>query len=143
LEAGRLGGSEAGSITAGILTGVGFNLALWLAMPGVYWMWWNMAGFLVAAGGRRMEFWFSIFSDFRLSTSDFCPLISVTFHFYAIPSPPLSPIIPTSHRGVGIGPYGFQLVERAYSSERSEAASCRAIAPAFRATVGPLSEFQH
>jgi SSS family solute:Na+ symporter len=36
------------SITAGILAGVGFNLVLWLAMPGVYWMWWNMTGFLVA-----------------------------------------------------------------------------------------------
>ena len=36
-------------------------------------------------------------------------------------------IIPTSHRGVGIGPYSFQLAERAYSSVRPEAASCRAM----------------
>ena len=38
------------SITAGVLAGVGFNLVLWLGMPGVYWMWWNMTGCLVAAG---------------------------------------------------------------------------------------------
>ncbi|UCF94386.1 MAG: sodium/solute symporter [Desulfobacterales bacterium] len=42
--------ASARSITAGILSGVGFNLLLWLNMPGVYWMWWNLAGFLVAAG---------------------------------------------------------------------------------------------
>ena len=42
--------ASAGSITAGILAGVGFNLVLWLAAPGVYWMWWNMTGFLMAAG---------------------------------------------------------------------------------------------
>jgi len=23
---------------------------LWLGLPGVYWMWWNMTGFLIAAG---------------------------------------------------------------------------------------------
>jgi len=32
------------------------------------------------------------------------------------------PHFPHSRRGVGIGPYGFRLVERAYSSERPEAA---------------------
>jgi len=42
--------ASAGSITAGISAGVGFNLVLWLAAPGVYWMWWNMTGFLAAAG---------------------------------------------------------------------------------------------
>ncbi len=42
--------ASAGSITAGILAGVGFNLVLWLAAPDVYWMWWNMTGFLMAAG---------------------------------------------------------------------------------------------
>jgi SSS family solute:Na+ symporter len=42
--------ATARSITAGILAGVGFNLFLWLAMPGVYWMWWNMTGFLAAVG---------------------------------------------------------------------------------------------
>ncbi len=42
--------ATARSITAGILTGVGINLFLWPGMPGVYWMWWNMNGFLVAAG---------------------------------------------------------------------------------------------
>jgi len=53
--------SSAGSITAGILTGVGFNLVLWLAMPGVYWMWWNMTGFLVAAG---VSYVISLFSPY-------------------------------------------------------------------------------
>jgi SSS family solute:Na+ symporter len=42
--------ATARSITIGILTGVGFNLLLWLAIPGVYWMWWNMTGFLMTAG---------------------------------------------------------------------------------------------
>ena len=42
--------ASARSITAGILAGVGFNLFLWLAIPGVYWMWWNLTGFLAAAG---------------------------------------------------------------------------------------------
>ena len=42
--------ASARSITAGILTGVGLNLFLWLALPGVYWMWWNMTGFVAAAG---------------------------------------------------------------------------------------------
>ena len=42
--------ATARSITAAILAGVGFNLVLWLAFPGVYWMWWNMTGFLVAVG---------------------------------------------------------------------------------------------
>ena len=42
--------ADARSVTAGILAGVGFNLVLWLAMPGVHWMWWNMTGFLIATG---------------------------------------------------------------------------------------------
>jgi SSS family solute:Na+ symporter len=42
--------ANARSITAGILAGVGFNLVLWLTMPGVHWMWWNMTGFLTTAG---------------------------------------------------------------------------------------------
>jgi len=42
--------ATARSITAGILAGVGFNLFTWLTLHGVYWMWWNMTGFLVAAG---------------------------------------------------------------------------------------------
>jgi len=42
--------ATARSITAGILAGVGFNMVLWLGLPGVYWMWWNMTGFLIAAG---------------------------------------------------------------------------------------------
>ena len=38
------------SIIAGILCGVGFNLFLWMSMPGVFWMWWNLFGFIVAVG---------------------------------------------------------------------------------------------
>jgi SSS family solute:Na+ symporter len=40
--------ATARSITAGILTGVGLNLFLWVAVPGVYWMWWNLFGFMAA-----------------------------------------------------------------------------------------------
>jgi hypothetical protein len=39
-----------------------------------------------------------------------------------------------SHRGVGTGPYGFRLVERAYSSERPEAAF-----PQFRIPLPPIN----
>ena len=42
--------ADARSITAGILSGVGVNLVLWLTMTGVHWMWWNMTGFMAAAG---------------------------------------------------------------------------------------------
>jgi SSS family solute:Na+ symporter len=42
--------ATARSVTAGILSGVGFNLLLWLTAPGIYWMWWNFFGFLIAAG---------------------------------------------------------------------------------------------
>jgi SSS family solute:Na+ symporter len=33
-------------ILIGILAGVGFNLFLWLAQIDIYWMWWNLFGFL-------------------------------------------------------------------------------------------------
>ena len=33
---------------AGLLSGVGFNAFLWLAVPKVSWLWWNVIGFLVA-----------------------------------------------------------------------------------------------
>jgi hypothetical protein len=38
---------------------VGFNLFLWVSMPGVFWMWWNLFGFLVAVG---VSFLFSLSS---------------------------------------------------------------------------------
>jgi hypothetical protein len=38
------------SITAGIVSGVAFNLFLWVSMPDVFWMWWNLFGFVVAVG---------------------------------------------------------------------------------------------
>lgn len=33
---------------AGIISGVAFNLYLWLFLPDVFWMWWNFTGLLVA-----------------------------------------------------------------------------------------------
>ena len=36
-------------IFAGILAGIAFNLYLWLVIPGMHWMWWNVFGFLAAA----------------------------------------------------------------------------------------------
>ena len=34
-------------VFVGVLAGVGFNLLIWLALPSVYWMWWNLFGLLV------------------------------------------------------------------------------------------------
>ena len=34
---------------AGLVTGVFFNLFLWIFMPSVSWLWWNAIGFLLAA----------------------------------------------------------------------------------------------
>jgi SSS family solute:Na+ symporter len=42
--------ATARSITAGIVSGVAFNLFLWVSMPDVFWMWWNLFGFVVAVG---------------------------------------------------------------------------------------------
>lgn len=35
---------------AGLLCGLGFNAYLWLGLPGVSWLWYNVAGFVVAWG---------------------------------------------------------------------------------------------
>jgi len=35
-------------IYAGVLSGIGVNLVLWIWYPGVFWMWWNLFGLLVA-----------------------------------------------------------------------------------------------
>ncbi|MFP4497010.1 MAG: sodium:solute symporter family transporter [Vulcanimicrobiota bacterium] len=35
-------------VIAGILAGVGINVVLWLAAPQIFWMWWNLTGFVVA-----------------------------------------------------------------------------------------------
>jgi SSS family solute:Na+ symporter len=37
-------------VIAGVLAGVTFNVALWLGAPGLYWMWWNAIGLVVASG---------------------------------------------------------------------------------------------
>lgn len=34
-------------IFAGIISGIGLNLALWFFAPGIHWMWWNVIGCLV------------------------------------------------------------------------------------------------
>lgn len=38
------------AILLGVLAGVGANLALFLGRPDVFWMWWNVVGFVVAMG---------------------------------------------------------------------------------------------
>jgi SSS family solute:Na+ symporter len=35
-------------VFAGILAGIAFNLFLWVGIPGLHWMWWNVSGFLAA-----------------------------------------------------------------------------------------------
>lgn len=40
--------ANAPGIFVGVLAGVGFNLFLWLALPEVFWMWWNLFGLLVS-----------------------------------------------------------------------------------------------
>ena len=40
--------ANATGVFAGVSAGVGFNLLLWIALPGVYWMWWNLLGLLVS-----------------------------------------------------------------------------------------------
>ena len=42
--------ATAGGVLIGIIAGVVCNLILWLAFPNVYWMWWNVFGFLATAG---------------------------------------------------------------------------------------------
>ena len=36
------------AVAAGVVAGVGLNLGLWIALPGVFWMWWNFFGWLAA-----------------------------------------------------------------------------------------------
>ena len=45
-----IGQVTAKGVIAGIVCGMGFNLFLWVGIPGVFWMWWNLFGFLIAAG---------------------------------------------------------------------------------------------
>lgn len=35
-------------VIAGVVVGIATNLYLWLAVPSVFWMWWNLIGFAVA-----------------------------------------------------------------------------------------------
>ena len=35
-------------IFSGVLAGVGLNLGIWVLIPGVFWMWWNLFGLLAA-----------------------------------------------------------------------------------------------
>ena len=41
--------ATSGGVLAGVALGVVTNIALWLAAPSVFWMWWNLSGLLVAA----------------------------------------------------------------------------------------------
>ena len=64
-------------IFIGILLGVGINLYLWLMEPGVYWMWWNLAGCLVTAGIAYLASFFgerpskSVVEAYTLSNTKF------------------------------------------------------------------------
>ena len=40
--------ASTGAMLVGILSGVAFNLTLWIFFPGTFWMWWNLSGVLVA-----------------------------------------------------------------------------------------------
>ena len=40
-------GTAIGALT-GLVIGVGFNLLLWIAVPQVSWLWWNLFGFILA-----------------------------------------------------------------------------------------------
>ena len=40
--------ANASGVIAGIVTGVGLNIVLWLAVPSLFWMWWNVIGCVVA-----------------------------------------------------------------------------------------------
>ena len=39
---------------AGVLGGVGINVVLWLALPDLYWMWWNVSGLVVAVAATAI-----------------------------------------------------------------------------------------
>ena len=39
--------TKTAGINAGIILGVGTNVVLWLFVPSVFWMWWNVIGFVV------------------------------------------------------------------------------------------------
>jgi SSS family solute:Na+ symporter len=41
--------ANARGVASGIFAGVGLNLALWLGVPGIHWMWWNCFGCLTTA----------------------------------------------------------------------------------------------
>jgi len=46
-----------GGIIRGLIVGVAFNLFLWIVLPAVHWMWWNLLGCIVAFA---MAYLFSI-----------------------------------------------------------------------------------
>jgi SSS family transporter len=48
-------GTTARGALAGLLAGVGLNLGLWIAAPGVSWLWWNAFGFGLATGVILLE----------------------------------------------------------------------------------------
>ncbi|MDU0354321.1 sodium:solute symporter [Paraglaciecola aquimarina] len=40
---------RAKEINIGLIAGVGFNIFIWLALPDIFWFWWNFIGFVTAA----------------------------------------------------------------------------------------------
>ncbi len=40
--------ATAAGVFAGVIAGVVLNLSLWLFLPGVFWMWWNLSGLVTA-----------------------------------------------------------------------------------------------
>jgi SSS family solute:Na+ symporter len=45
------------AVFAGVVAGVGLNLALWVAAPGVFWMWWNFFGWAAAVAVTWVGGW--------------------------------------------------------------------------------------
>jgi len=46
--------ASTGGMLIGIISGVTFNLTLWIFFPGTFWMWWNLSGVLVAGSVTMM-----------------------------------------------------------------------------------------
>ena len=67
-----------GGVLVGIIAGVACNLTLWLVFPNVYWMWWNLFGFLVTVGGSLVG---SCFLKSEIK-KDIAPYVLRGTHFF-------------------------------------------------------------
>jgi SSS family solute:Na+ symporter len=54
-------------IFIGILSGVIFNVLLWILFPQVFWMWWNLSGFIVTTAVSEILYFFSEQKFFKTS----------------------------------------------------------------------------